>query len=63
MTAREIQEKLKEMPEADWVTQMKEHFAEKGVYRPTDLRRLLGDPNRRVEMSPDRSIPKYFLDA
>jgi hypothetical protein len=62
MTTEEIKERLAKLPEAEWVTQMRRHYAQTGAYKPQDLRRLLGDPNQRAEMTADRSMPKYFLD-
>ena len=56
---QEIQKKFSEIHEADWVREMREHRARTGGYRPQDLRRLLGDPNKRVEMGPETSIKDY----
>ena len=44
---REIQAKLRQLPPADWVRAMIDHYQRTGCYRTEDLRRLLGDPNRR----------------
>jgi len=61
MTMEEIKERLAKLPEPDWVRKMKQHYARTGTYRPEDLRRVLGDPRRGVEMSPRASVPEYFL--
>jgi hypothetical protein len=56
---REIQAKLQEMPPADWVLAMIDHYRRTGTYRAKDLRRLLGDPNKGVEIGPNASIPSF----
>jgi len=48
--------------EARWVREMKEHYAKAGTYRPEDLRRLLGDPAKGVEMGPRASVSRYLAD-
>ena len=60
---REIQAILREMPPADWVRDMIDHYRRTGTYRPQDLRRLLGDPNRAVEVGPNTSLSSYFSEA
>ena len=57
---REIQAKLRELPPADWVRAMIDHFQRTGSYRPEDLRRLLGDPNQAVEVGPNTSLASFF---
>ena len=44
----------------DWIRKMKEDYIRTGTYRPEDLRRLLGDPTKGVEMGAGASIAKYF---
>ena len=39
--------------DADWVHQMRSHFAQFGTYREEDLRRVLGDPNQHAEVQVD----------
>ncbi len=56
---REIQAKLRELPPADWVRAMIDHFQRTGSYRPEDLRRLLGDPNQAVEVGPNASLASF----
>ena len=57
---REIQDKLPELPPADWVTEMIAHYQRTGSYRPEDLRRLLGDPNRAVEVGPNVTLESFL---
>lgn len=57
---QEIQAKLRELPPADWVRAMLDHFQRTGSYRPEDLRRLLGDPNRPVEVGPNVNLAPFF---
>ena len=57
---REIQAQLRQLPPADWVTAMIDHFQRTGSYRPEDLRRLLGDPNRPVKVGPNASLASFF---
>jgi hypothetical protein len=39
---------------------MIDHYNRTGTYRPEDLRRLLGDPNRAVEVGPNTSLAAFF---
>ncbi len=57
---REIRAKLYELPPADWIRAMVAHYQHTGSYRPEDLRRLLGDPNRAVEVGPNASLASFF---
>ena len=57
---REIQEKLRGIPAAPWVREMLDYYRRTGVFRPQDLRRLLGDPNRAVEVGPNASLSSFF---
>jgi len=57
---REIQERLDEMPPAEWVLDMLDHYRRTGTYRAADLRRLLGDPTESVEIGPDTDLVSYF---
>ncbi|MGA2033075.1 MAG: hypothetical protein ABSG68_12520 [Thermoguttaceae bacterium] len=45
-----LEELLRNLPEADWVREMREHLADTGMLRPEDVSRILGDPSRGVEM-------------
>ena len=58
--AQQIQDRMRELPPAAWVQAMIEHYRRTGAYRPGDLRRLLGDPNRSVESGPQASIAAHF---
>jgi hypothetical protein len=57
---REFQEKARSVPQADWVRDMIDHYRRTGTYRAKDLRRLLGDPNRSVEVGPNTSVASFF---
>jgi len=48
------------MEEAEWVREMRAHYARTGAFRPQDLRRLLGDPAKGVEMGAGGSFARYF---
>lgn len=53
---RDLQEKLGNLPPADWVLEMREHYHRTGSYPREHLRRLLGDPVKGVEFGPNTSI-------
>ena len=53
---REIRASFEKIPTAEWVLEMIEHRRRTGAYRPEDLRRLLGDPNKSVEVGPKTSL-------
>lgn len=55
-----IQEKLQQLPPADWVREMVAHYFRTGTYRAEDLRHLLGDPNQAVEVGPNASFASHF---
>jgi hypothetical protein len=57
---RAIQARLREMPAAEWVREMIDHYRRTGSYRPKDLRRLLGDPNRGVDVGSNSSIASFY---
>lgn len=61
MTTDEVKERLANLSEADWVRKMKEHYARTGAFRAEDLRRLLGDPTRGVQMRTIGSSVKQFM--
>ncbi len=58
-----LQERLSKSPPPDWLVKMHEHYAKTGTYRPEDLLRLLGDPNRRVEVGPTSSLSSFLGQA
>jgi hypothetical protein len=53
---REFMIKFREMPPAEWVEDMIDHYRRTGTYRAEDLHRLLGDPNKAVEVGPNKSL-------
>ena len=61
MTIDEIRERLAQVSEPEWVRLMKEHYFRTGKFRAEDLRRLLGDPQRGVELGPRESMTKNLL--
>lgn len=60
---RQIEVGLRRIPPAPWVVDMIRHFQRTGSYRPEDLRRLLGDPNRSVEVGPCKSLAAHFTES
>jgi len=46
----------------DWLNRMDREFAASGQVRMEDLRRLLGDPNRRVTSHPDASVSAFVAE-
>jgi len=48
MVNEQFPRELTNAHEADWVRRMADDYARMGVYRPEDLRRLLGDPTEGV---------------
>jgi len=52
--------KLEETAPASWVVGMRLHFAETGAYRAEDLRRLLGDPEKGVEVGTSKGLSHYL---
>lgn len=56
-----IREKFLSMSEPDWVRKMKARYAETGCYPAEELRRLFGEPNKRVEVGRQRSLVDTFL--
>ncbi|KPL05518.1 hypothetical protein AMJ85_11760 [candidate division BRC1 bacterium SM23_51] len=62
MTLEQIEEILRDMPEAPWIRDMRTHYAKTGAYRPQDLLRLLGDPKEGVTMGPKESLSQHFQE-
>ena len=60
---RKLQELAQQLPPADWVREMVAHYQRTGTFRPQDLRRLLGDPNRAVEVGNHPSVSAHFSSA
>ena len=46
----------------EWVRRMIDHYQRTGTYRPEDLRRLLGDPTKGVEVGPNASLASMFTE-
>jgi hypothetical protein len=58
---RKLQERLWQMPPADWVLDMIDHYRATGSYRPEDLHRLLGDPRVGVTGGSTESLASCLL--
>jgi hypothetical protein len=43
----------------EWVREMIAHYWRTGTVRSEDLRRLLGDPTKGVEVGPNTSLSSY----
>jgi hypothetical protein len=39
-----------QLKDADWVSKMREHFAQSGFFRPEDVARVLGDPLQHADV-------------
>ena len=48
--AKRLRDELMKASEPKWVREMRSHFNRSGTFRPSDVLRLLGDPNKRVEV-------------
>lgn len=59
---RDIQAKLAELPAADWVRAMRDSYNRTGTFRPEDLRRLLGHPNKSVEVGPEPCLSSFSTE-
>ncbi len=59
-TIQSLQKKMRNAPPPEWLVKMKEHYAKTGTCRSEDLRRLLGDPTRTVEIGPNVSLSRNF---
>jgi len=58
---RSMMEKDQGLP--DWLVRMRKYYDEHGCYRPEDLRRLLGDSNRRVTFGEFRDMVEGLLEG
>ena len=45
----------------EWVMRMRAHFQQTGFYRADDVRRLLGDPRRHVDLASNPDIVSCLL--
>lgn len=65
-TPTQLQQKLQDLlttaPPAEWVSKMVEHYRRTGTYRPEDLRRLLGDPTKGVEVGPKACLAALLAE-
>lgn len=57
---RSLEAELQQSAPPEWVRQMIGHYHRTGSYRPKDLRRLLGDPKKGVEVGSQASLASYF---
>lgn len=57
---RRWQDLLSQAQPAEWVRKMIEHYRRTGTIRPEDLRRLLGDPTKGVEVGSSASLTSLF---
>ena len=55
-----LKKKFANLPEAEWIREMKEYHERTGTYRPADLRRLFGDPMRRVTSGGSIDFVKHY---
>jgi len=60
---REIQARLEQMPAAPWVQEMIEHYRRTGTCRLEDLRRLLGDPSKGIEVGANCGLSSFLSAA
>lgn len=56
-----LQERLQAAPPPDWVREMIEHYRRTGTYRAKDLRRLLDDPTKGVDVGPEASLSSLLV--
>jgi hypothetical protein len=54
---------LQEEGPADWVRDIRDHYTRTGSFRPGDLRKLFGDPNKRVDMPRERETLADLIAA
>ncbi len=59
---RTLQDMLQHSPPAEWVSRMIQHHRRTGGYRSEDLRRLLGDQTRGVEVGPNSSLASHMSE-
>jgi len=57
---RAFEEQMQQASPPEWVREMIAHYRRTGAYRAQDLRRLLGDPNKAVEVGPQVSLATHF---
>jgi hypothetical protein len=52
----DLGEAMREAPTPEWIVDMRRHFIETGSYRTSDLRRLLGNPTKRIDTRPEDAM-------
>ena len=59
----EIQNRLAELPEPEWIHDMRRHFAQTGSYRLEDLIRLFGEPGEGIPVGEelDEAMRQAFM--
>lgn len=57
---RAFEEFVQQTPPPEWVRKMVQDYYKTGTYRPQDLRRLLGDPRKSVEVGAHPNFSAYF---
>ena len=55
-----LEQLAQQAPLPQWVREMSDHYRTTGTYRSQDLRKLLGDPNRRVEVGEKPSLSSFL---
>jgi len=50
-------------PAPEWLRRMQEDYQRTGAYRPSDVRRILGDPSSRVEIGPNSRPGSQFTGS
>lgn len=58
--AKTLEQLAQQAPLPLWVRDMADHYRTTGTYRSEDLRKLLGDPNRRVEVGDKPSLASFL---
>jgi hypothetical protein len=51
---------LESSGQQDWHKDMVAHYQRTGSFRPEDLRRVLGDPSKGVQIRPDTTMDSFF---
>ncbi len=57
---RVFEEQMQQASPPEWIQEMIAHYRRTGTYRAKDLRRLLGDPKKGVEIGPQISLATHF---
>jgi len=54
-----IQDRVGQTPPPKWILRMQEQYVKTGTISTQDLRQLLGDPTKRVEIGPKPSLAAF----